>query len=81
MTSRVLHPSKEGARRPLQLRHGKVAATETFDRLEDLLAGRPTQSDPPVMSANPMEGELEIVRVFDAPRELVYEAWTQPGSI
>jgi len=27
----------------------------------------------------PQTAEYEITRVFDAPRELVYQAWTEPG--
>ena len=29
-------------------------------------------------SAGSAEGELVITRVFDAPRELVFKAWTEP---
>ena len=77
MTSRVVHPSKEA--RDGHYNSGmERGSAETFDRLEDLLAGRPTHSAPP---ANPMEGELEIVRVFDAPRDLVYAAWTEPDHM
>jgi uncharacterized protein YndB with AHSA1/START domain len=31
--------------------------------------------------ANPMERELVITRVFDAPRELVFKAWTEPERL
>ena len=74
MTSHVFHPSKEARDGHYRsgLEHG---AAETFDRLEDLLAGRPTTAE---ASGNPMEGEVEIVRIFDAPRDLVYQAWTEP---
>lgn len=27
---------------------------------------------------NPLEGEVTLTRIFDAPRELVFEAWTNP---
>jgi len=74
MTSRVVHPSK--ANRDGHFNSGmEQGAAETFGRLDDLLAGRPTGPD---LSQNPMEAELEITRVFDAPRELVYQAWTEP---
>ncbi len=74
MTSRVVHPSKQN--RDGHFNSGmEQGAAETFDRLDDLLAGRPTGPDP---ADNPMEKELEITRVFDAPRELVYRAWTEP---
>jgi uncharacterized protein YndB with AHSA1/START domain len=29
-------------------------------------------------TANPLERELTLTRIFDAPRELVFEAWTDP---
>src|SRR5579862_4597024 len=29
-------------------------------------------------STNPLEGEVTLTRIFDAPRELVFEAWTNP---
>ena len=65
LTSRVLHPSTEA--RDAQLNSGmEGGASETFDRLAELLA------------AQSMEREIEIVRIFDAPPELVYRAWTDP---
>ncbi|MBI5283563.1 MAG: SRPBCC domain-containing protein [Chloroflexi bacterium] len=35
----------------------------------------PTRSSTP---ANANEGQLTITRIFDAPRELVWKAWTEP---
>lgn len=29
-------------------------------------------------SSNPLEREVTIIRILDAPRELVYRAWTEP---
>jgi uncharacterized protein YndB with AHSA1/START domain len=67
LSSRVLHPSMQA--RDGHLNSGmETGATETFDRLAELLA----------IQANPMEREIELTRIFDAPRELVYEAWTDP---
>jgi uncharacterized protein YndB with AHSA1/START domain len=67
MTSRVLHPSKEQRDGHLNsgMEHG---AAETFDRLNEIVTAQ----------ANLMERSIEIVRIFDAPRELVFEAWTDP---
>jgi uncharacterized protein YndB with AHSA1/START domain len=39
--------------------------------------GRPEEG---VISARTDANGLEIVRIFDAPRELVYQAWTEPES-
>jgi uncharacterized protein YndB with AHSA1/START domain len=67
MTTRVLHPSTEA--RDAQLKSGmERGAADAFDQLEELLA---TQRQS-------MEREIEITRVFDAPRELVYQAFTDP---
>jgi uncharacterized protein YndB with AHSA1/START domain len=30
---------------------------------------------------SPLESEVTITRMFDAPRELVFEAWTQPAHL
>jgi uncharacterized protein YndB with AHSA1/START domain len=32
-------------------------------------------------AANPLERELVITRVFDAPRDLVFQAWTDPKHL
>ena len=67
LRSRLLHPTKEQ-------RDGHVGAgmesgaAETFDRLNELVVAQATM----------MERSIEIVRIFDAPRELVYQAWTKP---
>jgi uncharacterized protein YndB with AHSA1/START domain len=67
MTSRLLHPSKE--QRDGHANSGmESGAAETFDRLNEIVTAQ----------ANLMERSIEIVRIFDAPRELVYEAWTDP---
>jgi uncharacterized protein YndB with AHSA1/START domain len=67
MISRVLHPSKQN--RDAHVNSGmESGAAETFDRLEELV----------IAQAKGMDREIEIIRIFDAPRELVYEAWTDP---
>ena len=78
MTSLVLHESKEA--RDGHVQSGmEPGAAQTFDRLEELLHLQLMGED--IRVPEPMERELEITRVFDAPRELVYEAWTDPGHI
>jgi uncharacterized protein YndB with AHSA1/START domain len=77
MTSHVLHPSKEA--RDGHLNSGMEAgASETFDRLEDLLNKAMGLGESNASGQDPMSRELEITRVFQAPRALVYEAWTDP---
>jgi uncharacterized protein YndB with AHSA1/START domain len=66
LTTRVLYGSKEI--RDAVIRSGmERGAAETYDRLEDHL--------------RTMAGELVITRLFDAPRELVFECWTQPEHL
>jgi uncharacterized protein YndB with AHSA1/START domain len=45
----------------------EAGAKETMDRLEELLATMPTQ--------------LVLTRIFDAPRELVFKAWTERDRV
>lgn len=66
LKSHVVHPNKESRDGHLNA-NMEPGAAETFDRLEELLGDN-----------SQMEREIEIVRVFDAPRDLVYEAWTKP---
>jgi uncharacterized protein YndB with AHSA1/START domain len=42
-----------------------------------------TKADPerPTTFAAPSDREIAATRVFDAPRELIFDAWTQPGRI
>ena len=65
LTNRVLHPSKE--QRDGHVNAGmESGAAETYDRLNTLVVAQATM----------MERSIEIVRIFDAPRELVYQCWT-----
>jgi len=66
LTTKVLYGSKEV--RDAVLRAGmERGAAETYDRLEEHVRN--------------MAGELVITRMFDAPRELVFECWTDPGHL
>ena len=65
LTTRVLYGSKEI--RDAVIRSGmEQGAAETYDRLESMFD---------------MAGELVITRLFDAPRELVFECWTEPQHL
>src|ERR1700733_13572037 len=50
-------------------------ATQTLDRLGEYL---PTMNKKDSYAAGDKEREVVITRVFDAPRELVFKAWTDP---
>ena len=45
--------------------------SQSLDRLAGLLS----------LAANAADREIVITRVFDAPRELVWEAWTNPEHV
>jgi len=69
LTVRVLYPSKE-VRDAVIASGMERGAGETYDRLEEhLLTMATMKSD---------EAELITTRIFDAPRELVFRAWTDP---
>jgi len=66
---RVLYPSQKA--RDAVLAHGmEQGAGETYDRLAEHLV---TMFAP--------RNELTITRVFDAPREMVFRAWTDPKQL
>ena len=75
MRSLLLHKTVEN--RDGHLQSGmEGGAGETFDRLAELLHQQLTGES--IQVAEPMEREIEITRIFDAPRELVFKAWTEP---
>ncbi len=78
MRSLVLHEST--ANRDGHIQSGmEPGAAETFDRLEQLLHKQITGED--LHIAEDMEKELQITRILNAPRELVYAAWTEPAHM
>jgi uncharacterized protein YndB with AHSA1/START domain len=71
LTAHALHPSQEA--RDAYLNAGmEKGAGETYDRLEEHLA---------TMAAQFGEATVVITRVFDAPRALVWKAWTDPKMV
>jgi uncharacterized protein YndB with AHSA1/START domain len=72
LTTRVLYASEEI--RDAVIRSGmEHGANETYDRLAEHLEQ--------MAVAVSREHELVITRVFDAPRELVFECWTEPEHL
>ena len=54
----------------------------SFDRLDDHLRESPTEGKEAMTNtATSTDNDLRITRVCDAPRELVYAAWTEPEQI
>jgi uncharacterized protein YndB with AHSA1/START domain len=70
LTMRMLFPSA-AARDHVVTKYGAVeGAHQTLDRLKEQLAR---------MAA--AKTDLEITRIFDAPREVVFQAWTDPERL
>jgi uncharacterized protein YndB with AHSA1/START domain len=72
LTTRVLYESKE-VRDAVILSGMERGAGETYDRLSEHLDT--------MAAAQSTEPELVITRLFDAPREQVFECWTQPDHL
>jgi uncharacterized protein YndB with AHSA1/START domain len=72
LTARVLYPSKE-TRDAVIAMEMERGASECYDRLAEHLE---------TMAAAPSpEPELVLTRLFDAPRELVFQCWTEPEHL
>jgi len=68
LTMRMLFSSAEERERIVSTYKAIEGGNQTLDRLKDYLAGKtPT--------------ELELTRIFDAPRELVFKAWTDSARL
>ena len=77
LTLRVLFETVED--RDLALESGaEKGAAETQDRLSELLGRLPTDYTRVAAETAASGQELVITRSFDAPRELVWKAWTDP---
>ncbi len=69
VTMRMLFPSTEERERVVKKYGAAEGAKQTLGRLADLL---------PKIAPAP---DVVITRVFDAPRELVFKAWTEPERL
>jgi len=75
VTLRMLFPSAAALEHVVKTYGAVEGATQTLDRLAEHL---PTMSEKDSYVAGDKEREVVITRVFDAPRELVFKAWTDP---
>jgi uncharacterized protein YndB with AHSA1/START domain len=75
VTLRMLFPSAAALQHVVKSFGAVEGATQTLDRLAEHL---PTMSEEKSYIAGDKEREVVITRVFDAPRELVFKAWTDP---
>jgi uncharacterized protein YndB with AHSA1/START domain len=78
VTLRMLFPSAEVLEHVVKTYGAAEGATQTLDRLAEHL---PTMSAEKSYAAGDMEREVVITRVFDAPREIVFKAWTDPKQM
>lgn len=75
LTLRMLFPSAAALEQIVKTYGVVEGAKQTLDRLGEHL---PTMSGKSNYVAGDNEREVVITRVFDAPRELVFKAWTDP---
>jgi uncharacterized protein YndB with AHSA1/START domain len=68
---------KANAQAPQYLKGMQAGWTQSLDRLGALLGSIAERSD----EDRPNEKEFVITRVFDAPHELVFKAWTEPERL
>jgi uncharacterized protein YndB with AHSA1/START domain len=62
----------------------EAGAAETYDRFAELLEALQEERNPAATSSpatEPSDREIVFTRLFDAPRELVWEAWTDPQQV
>ncbi|KYC35279.1 hypothetical protein WA1_08995 [Scytonema hofmannii PCC 7110] len=80
LTLQILHAS-EGDRR----KHEEMGVVDgwssTFDSLDEFLAKQIKQQQNGFAVTLPSEREILITRVFNAPRQLIFKAWTQPEHV
>ncbi len=72
LTCRVLYESKE-VRDAVIASGMERGAGETYDRLAEHVAG--------LQRAEAPQPEMTMIRIFDAPRDLVFKAWTEPDRL
>jgi uncharacterized protein YndB with AHSA1/START domain len=75
LTLRMLFPSAAALEQVVKTYGVMEGAKETLDRLGEHL---PMMSEKSNYVAGDKEREVVLTRVFDAPRELVFRAWTDP---
>ncbi len=75
VTIRMVFGSAEERDRVVRQFGAIEGGNQTLGKLEEYVKQEPTAT------TNPREREIVIERVFDAPRELVYRAWTDPQHL
>ena len=85
LTMRMLFPSA-AARDHVVKKYGAIeGANQTLDRLAEQLAQMAerqiAEGETAAGKNDPADRELVITRIFDAPREIVFKAWTEPERL
>jgi uncharacterized protein YndB with AHSA1/START domain len=80
LTLQIVHPSADDRRKHEEM--GVVAGwNSTFDCLDEYLVNQSAQQRNGLTITLPSDREILITRVFNAPRRLVFAAWTQPEHV
>jgi uncharacterized protein YndB with AHSA1/START domain len=80
LTIRIEHESADDRRKHEEM--GVVAGwNSSFDCLDQFLVTQSEQQQNGFTVTLPSDREILITRVFNAPRQLVFEAWTQPEHV
>ncbi|MDZ8029245.1 MAG: SRPBCC family protein [Nostoc sp. DedQUE01] len=80
LTLEIVHESASDRRKHEEM--GVVAGwNSSFDCLDEFLAKQIEQQQNGFTLILPSDREIIITRVFNAPRHLVFEAWTQPEHV
>ncbi|MBD2340982.1 SRPBCC domain-containing protein [Calothrix sp. FACHB-156] len=80
LTLQIRHATESDRRKHEEM--GVVAGwNSTFDCLDEFLAKQAKQQQNGFTVTLPSDTEILITRIFNAPRRLVFEAWTQPEHV
>lgn len=80
LTIQIVHASADDRRKHEEM--GVVAGwNSSLDCLEEHLAQLPANHQDGLIVTLPSDREILITRVFNAPRKLVFAAWTQPEHV
>ncbi|MBD2165242.1 SRPBCC domain-containing protein [Calothrix membranacea FACHB-236] len=80
LTLQIRHATESDRRKHEEM--GVVAGwNSTFDCLDEFLAKQLKQQQNGFAVTLPSDTEILITRIFNAPRRLVFEAWTQPEHV
>lgn len=80
LTLRIMHHTAEDRRKHEEM--GVIAGwNSSFDCLDEFLVKMAANSGDGLTLTLPSDREIVVTRVFNAPRRLVFEAWTQPEHV